>query len=315
MTRPADLWWGAAGAALHAMQAKPVARCGCRWLYQQSQSLHVAGDGPISPPACSPSCSPTATYHRSASSPQHRAAGTSLTGLFGVGPVIAATVIGDVRDVSRFPGRDHFAAWNGTAPAGVSPGQAEDLPAIPARQPPPQPRHPPGRGHPDPLPAQRRPRLLRQEKGRRQDRQTSPARTETADQRRHLRLPPSRRPARRRQRERPGRATGERLWLQHGRLTPRTPALRTSHSRACHPPYEPARGLSHRPVSRSTAVPRERASGSRTGRSPAAQRRPQGVLDPAAREPIIPVAGKRPRQQPKAAAQPTPLRTRPTRSP
>src|SRR5437588_8248343 len=39
-----------------------------------------------------------------------RAAGTSLTGLFGVGPVIAAAVIGDVRRVSRFPGRNHFAA-------------------------------------------------------------------------------------------------------------------------------------------------------------------------------------------------------------
>src|SRR5947208_9637959 len=40
------------------------------------------------------------------------AAGTSLTGLFGVGPVIAAAVIGDVRHVSRFPDRDHFAAYN-----------------------------------------------------------------------------------------------------------------------------------------------------------------------------------------------------------
>jgi transposase len=50
------------------------------------------------------------------------AAGTSLTGLFGVGPVIAAAVIGDVRDVSRFPGRDHFAACNGTAPIEVSSG-------------------------------------------------------------------------------------------------------------------------------------------------------------------------------------------------
>ena len=38
-----------------------------------------------------------------------RASGTTLTGLFGVGPV-AAAVIGDVRDVSRFPGGDHFAA-------------------------------------------------------------------------------------------------------------------------------------------------------------------------------------------------------------
>ena len=50
------------------------------------------------------------------------AAGTSLTGLYGVGPVIAAVVIGDVRDVSRFPGRDHFAAYNGTAPIEVSSG-------------------------------------------------------------------------------------------------------------------------------------------------------------------------------------------------
>ena len=49
--------------------------------------------------------------------------GTSLTGLFGVGPVIAAAVIGDVREVSRFPDRDHFAAYNGTAPIEVSSGQ------------------------------------------------------------------------------------------------------------------------------------------------------------------------------------------------
>ena len=57
------------------------------------------------------------------SRPPSAAAGTSLTGLFGVGPVIAAAVIGDVRDVSRFPGRDHFAAYNGTAPIEVSSGQ------------------------------------------------------------------------------------------------------------------------------------------------------------------------------------------------
>jgi transposase len=51
-----------------------------------------------------------------------RAAGTSLTRLFGVGPVIAAAVIGDVRHVSRFPSRDHFAAYNGTAPIEVASG-------------------------------------------------------------------------------------------------------------------------------------------------------------------------------------------------
>jgi transposase len=51
-----------------------------------------------------------------------RAAGTSLTRLFGVGPVIAAAVIGDVRHVSRFPHRDHFAAYTGTAPIEVASG-------------------------------------------------------------------------------------------------------------------------------------------------------------------------------------------------
>ena len=52
-----------------------------------------------------------------------QATGTSLTTLFGVGPVIAAAVIGDVKDVSRFPGRDRFAAYNGTAPIEVSSGR------------------------------------------------------------------------------------------------------------------------------------------------------------------------------------------------
>jgi transposase len=51
------------------------------------------------------------------------AAGTTVIEVFGVGPVIAATVIGGARDVSRFPGRDHFAAYNGTAPIEVSSGE------------------------------------------------------------------------------------------------------------------------------------------------------------------------------------------------
>jgi transposase len=50
-----------------------------------------------------------------------RASGTSLTDIFGVGPIVAATVIGG-REVSRFPNRDHFAAYNGTAPIEVSSG-------------------------------------------------------------------------------------------------------------------------------------------------------------------------------------------------
>jgi hypothetical protein len=90
----------------------------------------------------------------------------------------------------------------------------------------------------------------------------------------------------------PGGQPGERLCLQRGRLTPRTPALRTSHSRACHPPYDSTGRRHSCSPSRAAAIPRERAAGSRTGRSPAAQRRPQGVLDAAAREPIMPRGGK-----------------------
>ena len=51
-----------------------------------------------------------------------RASGTTLTEIFGVGPVIAAVVIGETGDGVRFAGRDRFATCNGTAPAGVSSG-------------------------------------------------------------------------------------------------------------------------------------------------------------------------------------------------
>ena len=51
-----------------------------------------------------------------------RASGTSLTEVFGFGPVNTGTVIGDVTDVTRFPSRDHFASYNGTAPVEVSSG-------------------------------------------------------------------------------------------------------------------------------------------------------------------------------------------------
>jgi transposase len=51
-----------------------------------------------------------------------KASGTTLTQVFGVGPVNSGTIIGDCADVTRFPSRDHFAAYNGTAPVEVSSG-------------------------------------------------------------------------------------------------------------------------------------------------------------------------------------------------
>jgi transposase len=51
-----------------------------------------------------------------------RASGTTVTDVFGVGPVIAGTVIGDTGGAARFSSRDRFAAYNGTAPVEVSSG-------------------------------------------------------------------------------------------------------------------------------------------------------------------------------------------------
>jgi transposase len=44
------------------------------------------------------------------------ASATTLTDLYGVGPIIAGMVIGYTGDVTRFPTAGHFAAYNGTAP-------------------------------------------------------------------------------------------------------------------------------------------------------------------------------------------------------
>jgi transposase len=48
---------------------------------------------------------------------------TSLVGLFGVGPVLAAKLLGEVGDIRRFPSKHHFAAHTGTAPLEASSGQ------------------------------------------------------------------------------------------------------------------------------------------------------------------------------------------------
>jgi len=51
------------------------------------------------------------------------ASGTTLTQIFGVGPILAATIIGAVGDVGRFPTKGHFASYSGTAPVEVSSGE------------------------------------------------------------------------------------------------------------------------------------------------------------------------------------------------
>jgi transposase len=51
-----------------------------------------------------------------------RGRGSHLMDLFGVGPAGAARILADVGDVARFPDRNHFASWTGTAPLDASSG-------------------------------------------------------------------------------------------------------------------------------------------------------------------------------------------------
>jgi transposase len=51
------------------------------------------------------------------------ASGTTLTGIFGIGPVLAARIIGTVGEVGRFPTKAHFASYSGTAPVEASSGE------------------------------------------------------------------------------------------------------------------------------------------------------------------------------------------------
>lgn len=50
------------------------------------------------------------------------ATNTTVTEIHGVGPIIAAAVLGYAGDIRRFVSRDHFASYNGTAPIEASSG-------------------------------------------------------------------------------------------------------------------------------------------------------------------------------------------------
>ena len=51
------------------------------------------------------------------------AMGSHLMDIHGIGPAGAARILADVGDVARFPNRNHFASWTGTAPIDASSGQ------------------------------------------------------------------------------------------------------------------------------------------------------------------------------------------------
>jgi len=95
------------------------------------------------------------------------ATGTGLLDLHGIGPSGAARLLVEVADITRFPDRNHFASWTGTAPIDASCGDRVrhrlSRGAEPADQ--------PGAAHHGHRPApqhHRRPRLLRPQEVRRE---------------------------------------------------------------------------------------------------------------------------------------------------
>jgi transposase len=52
-----------------------------------------------------------------------QASSTTLTEIFGIGPILAAKIIGTVGSVARFPTKAHFASYCGTAPVEASSGE------------------------------------------------------------------------------------------------------------------------------------------------------------------------------------------------
>lgn len=51
------------------------------------------------------------------------ASNTTLTDVFGIGPVLAAKIVGHAGDITRFPSKAHFASYSGTAPIEASSGE------------------------------------------------------------------------------------------------------------------------------------------------------------------------------------------------
>ena len=87
--------------------------------------MRSAGNGTASPSSSSttsPATTPNAKTPTLGSGSRSPLSGTTLTEIFGVGPVIAATLLGHTGDVARFANADRFAAYNGTAPIEWSSG-------------------------------------------------------------------------------------------------------------------------------------------------------------------------------------------------
>ena len=159
------------------------------------------------------------------------ATGTGLLDLHGIGPSGAARLLVEVGDITRFPDRNHFASWTGTAPVDALLRRPHPASALPRREPSDQPRAAHHGGRPAAQP-HRGTRLLRSQEGRREVLERSHALPQASTLR--CRLPRDDRRPRNDDEDGSGRATGQRLCLQRDRLTTRYRLFGQATSRTRH---------------------------------------------------------------------------------
>ncbi len=127
-----------------------------------------------------------------------RASASTLTEIPGVGPVLAAKIIGIVGDPDTVRDPGPVRRLRGRVTDRSVQRRARPSPSEPAREPPTELRDPHGRGHPT-RPRRTRPRLLRTQTRRRQEPRRSAPLPQTTHREHHLPPPPRRRSARRRE--------------------------------------------------------------------------------------------------------------------
>ena len=177
------------------------------------------------------------------------ASGTTLTEIFGVGPIISALIIGYTGDIARFATAGPLRCVQRDGLDRVLLLRAQGAPAVTTRQPHAEPRRPHDRRHPDPSPRQRRPRLLRPQARRGPHSTHGDARIEAPHLRPRLHATESRRPAK----VGPGGQTRDDSSIQRGRQTLEHRHFGSSHSRTQHQRY--ARASNH--VTGSTHAPEQ----------------------------------------------------------
>jgi len=123
------------------------------------------------------------------------ASGTGLTGLFGIGPVIAGRILAEVGDVARFATKRPLRQLQRHRPDRCLLRRAGPPPPLPGGEPADQPCVAHDGRHPDPLPPHPGPAVLRAQAPRGQDAEGSPAVPQAAAIRPGV-LPAPRRPAR-----------------------------------------------------------------------------------------------------------------------